>query len=245
MTPPRPAPPAPRPRVLVFGRVRLLREGLTALLSESPELHVVGAASTLQEALDLAADGRVDFVVLDSRTPSSVRVVGELRRAVPSVGLIAFAVDEDHDQILACAQARVSAFLPSDATVDDLVRVIRGLTEGELVCTGRTAAILYAQLQRVSERHETLGDLASLTLREKEVLCLVDRGLSNKGIAQALGIRLATVKNHIHRILDKLGAASRGEAAARLHASIASGSEAGTGRSANGGAVASVARARR
>lgn len=215
------------PRVLVFARVRLFCEGLASYLAQSSGLEVVGAVSSLEGALAQIVERRPEFVVLDATTPSSLQVADELRRADPSVRVIAFAIDEDGGQILACAQARISAFVSTDATIGDLVRVIHGLSSGELVCTSRTSAILYSQLQRLTTRADTLG-LGILTAREREVLVLVDRDMSNKEIARALNIQVATVKNHIHRILEKLGVSSRFEAASRLHASISDGLESET-----------------
>src|SRR5439155_827652 len=103
-----------------------------------------------------------------------------------------------------------------EASIDDLVTVIESVARGEAICSPRVAAGLLRRVAALAAGHG--GDLprAQLTNREREIVRLIDNGLSNKEIARALGIEVATVKNHVHNILEKLQVHRRGEAAARV-----------------------------
>jgi DNA-binding NarL/FixJ family response regulator len=106
-------------------------------------------------------------------------------------------------------------YVPRDASADELVRTVRSVARGELPCSPRIAAMLFRELATMDAAVPAPA-LASLTYREREVVALVDRGLSNKEIAAELGIELPTVKNHVHRVLEKLDVRGRSAAAARM-----------------------------
>jgi DNA-binding NarL/FixJ family response regulator len=203
-------------RLAVVAEVRLYRMGLTSVLSRCPEFDLVGSAGSLDETLDLLHRKAPDVIVLDMGATKSHDIVREIRCTAPEVEVVAYAVEESEQHILACARAGVSAFVPREGSERDLVEVIRALSRGELSCSGRSAAILFAQLQQMADREPTSPDLSVLTLREREVLGCIDRGMANKEIARELGIEVATVKNHVHKILDKLRVPSRARAAALL-----------------------------
>src|SRR6266571_3842650 len=165
------------------------------------------------------ADGpwdRVDMAMHDSG--GVVRVV--LTR-VPHARVVALGVIEDYDDVLGCAEAGVPGYVPREASIDDIVGVIESVHRGEAICSPRVAASLLAALAAGS----VAGPLrAHLTDREREVVHLIDDGLSNKEIARELGIEVATVKNHVHNILEKVQVHRRGEAAAQVRGTSRSGS---------------------
>jgi DNA-binding NarL/FixJ family response regulator len=122
------------------------------------------------------------------------------------------AVDDDPRCIIACAEAGASGYLTREASLAELVETIDAMIDGRLCCSQRIALSLFTHVGRLaagqaSEAHE-------LTQREAEVLDMIALGQGNKQIARGLGIKISTVKNHVHAILGKLGAASRCEAAA-------------------------------
>lgn len=205
--------------ILVVSGVRLYREGLASVLRNYEDVETVDTASTLEGSLDYVKDRSPACVVVDMGTHGSHEIVRGIRRQAPDLSIVAFAVKESDQHILACARARVSAFVPSEGTEHDLIEVIRGLARGELICSGRTAAILYRQLQSMAALTEKRPDLSVLTLREREVMEGIARGETNKEIAGSLGIEVATVKNHVHSILEKLRVPSRTRAAALLERS--------------------------
>jgi two-component system nitrate/nitrite response regulator NarL len=199
--------------LLIIADVRLYREGMHASLAGRPQFTVVGAVSDVDRALDLLATVTPQVVILDMATRGSVAGARRLRAAAPSTHVIGFGVQEDEREILACAEAGLSGYVPCDASVDDLVARIYSVARGELLCTPRMAAMLFRRLGTHDEAPTPAAPAADLTTREREVLALIDRGLSNKEIAVRLRIELSTVKNHVHNLLEKLNVSTRSQAA--------------------------------
>jgi two-component system, NarL family, nitrate/nitrite response regulator NarL len=143
--------------------------------------------------------------------------VGRLIRAAnPRAKLVAFPVDEIHDRVFACAAAGFSGYVPRESGADELHRAVVDAIEGRMHCAPHIAAAMFNRLA-VFLQELRPPPLPSLTSRESEILVLVEQGCSNKDIARQLAISSATVKNHMHNILQKLQVSRRGEAAARRH----------------------------
>lgn len=208
---------ARRIRVLVVSEVRFVRDVLTSCLTQCPGVDVLGGVSSVREVLARLDGVRPEIVLVDLSRPESLAAIRLLAAAAPDMSIVAFAVSGEHD-ILACAEAGAAGYVPHDASIDDLVVVVQGVSRGELPCSPRMAASLFRHLRTLAGQG---GEAASpvLTSRERQIALLIERGLSNKEIAQSLHIELATVKNHVHNILEKFGVASRAAAAARLRAS--------------------------
>jgi two-component system, NarL family, nitrate/nitrite response regulator NarL len=219
-------------RIIVVADVRLYREGLAGRLASRPELAVVGSAGHRDEALALLATAEPHVVVLDMAMRDSLQAVRAIRSQDPTIRIVAFAVDESEGNISACAEAGVAGYVPCEGSTDDLVETIRSCTRGELICSPRIAAMLFRRLCSLAgggiERTggSSLIEGCPLTGREQQVVELIDAGLSNKEIAQQLNIEVATVKNHVHNILEKLQVTTRREAAARLRSHTARGERA-------------------
>lgn len=210
-------------RLLIVADVRLYREGLHGSLSGRPQFSVVGVASDVDEALRLTVDIRPDVVIVDMASRQSLAVIRGIRHQAPNVQVVGFGVEEVEGEILACAEAGLAGYVPCDASLDDLVMRIESVFRGELMCTPRMAAALFRRLElrgQNSDAPQPQGLI--LTARERQVLRLIDGGLSNKEIAVELHIEISTVKNHVHNVLDKLQVTSRMQAAAQLgtHVSV-------------------------
>ncbi len=119
--------------------------------------------------------------------------------------------------VIACAEAGISAFVPREGSTEDLINAVRQAIRGELVCSPRVTALLFDRVAALSAGRIKSIDGHALTAREKEIVSLVERGLSNKEIARRLSVGTATVKNHVHNILEKLHIHRRGEVAGRMH----------------------------
>jgi len=207
-----------RIRVMIVGDVRLYREGIAASLEHRADLDVVctGPSSDAPRRL---VDCDPDVAVVDMASRDSTELIRRFSSATPHVRVVAFAIGETEHDILLCAEAGAAGYVASDGTLDDLVNTIRSVARGELLCSPRIAATLFRAL-RVQTPESGVDRLAlTLTAREREIAPLIERGLSNKEIASQLHIEVATVKNHVHNLLEKLQVGSRGEAAAQLRSS--------------------------
>ncbi len=203
-------------RVFVIAEVRLYREGLATNLASRPNLTIVGMAGNVTEALGLLELARPDVVVLDMATRDCLQIVRAISQKAPTIKIIAFAVEESDREVLTCAEAGVAGYVPPEGSTDELVAMIENVTRGEILCSPRMAAMLFRRLASLARGGPSQLGLVSLTTREREIVGLIDGGLSNKEIAVRLVIEVATVKNHVHNILDKLHVSSRGEAAERV-----------------------------
>ncbi len=208
-------------RILVLSAVRLLREALATALVARGVANVHAAT-----AHDLAGALRPtlpDVVIVDVRSHGMLEVLHTLVTGSPSLPVIAFGVEEHETDVLACAEAGASAFLSAECGPDELRAAIDRVRSDEFVCSPGVAALLFRWhgTRSASADPMDVGVTDShLTNREIEVLALLDRGMSNKEMAMALNISIATVKQHVHRILEKLHVHNRGAAVAQVrHAS--------------------------
>jgi two-component system, NarL family, nitrate/nitrite response regulator NarL len=206
---------AGRLRAFIVSNVRLYREGVAISLARDETLDVIGtsaAATTLLHIVEL----RPNVVLLDSSLIDSPVLLRRMRDILPDLKVVAFAVSDDDRDVIACAEAGISAFVSRDGSAADLVAAVHHAMRGELVCSPRVAALLFGHLATLSCERAPPLFVETLTHREREIVPLLEQGLSNKEIARQLHVGAATVKNHIHNILEKLRVRRRGEVAARI-----------------------------
>ncbi len=211
-------------RLMIITDVRLYREGLTQALANRPELVLVGSMSPHDEGLGATIDVQLpDVVLVDSATARATDVCTRIIAEGRGTKIVTFAVaEEDGDEILACAEAGVTGFVAREATADELVSAIDSAAHGDVACSPQVAAAVIRRVASLSPTPTQHPEHLTLTQREREVLHHLEAGLSNKQIASELGIEIATVKNHVHHVLEKLSLARRGEAAAFLRTHWAS-----------------------
>ena len=203
-------------RILVVAAVRLYREGIASCLEKRTDLAVIGTAASCAETLAQIAANPPDVVLLDTSVGDRLMLVRALPEVAPEVKTVLFALHSDEPEIVACAEAGVAGYLPSDASLDDLAMTLVRVTRGELCCPPSVGAALLRHVGAGAATAAGHAGLIGLSTREHEVLALIEAGLSNKEIAVRLHIEVATVKNHVHHLLDKLKVTSRGAAAATL-----------------------------
>ena len=206
-------------RVFVLSDVRLYSEGLAALLAAEPSILVVGAGALDSGTRPRIVEANPHILLVDATALRHVEFIREVRAAVPGALIVACGVSEEREEIIACAEHGAAGYVARDASADDLVKVVRSVERGELPCSPRIAAMLFRRMAMpIRDGRIDLGQ--PLTARERQVTALIDRGMSNKEIAASLGIELATVKNHVHHILEKLDVRRRSAAAARMRHSL-------------------------
>jgi DNA-binding NarL/FixJ family response regulator len=201
-------------RVLVVSDVRLYREGIATALDRRDTIAVVGAASSVTDAIARLADDNVRVVVVDMAINGSLAAVRAIAAAADArVKIIALAIDERATDIPAYAEAGLAGYVPCDATIDDLARTIALVDRDEMQCSPRVTGALFRRIAVLASGVKPAGTVPALSQREQQVLGLIQRGLSNKEIANQLTIELTTVKNHVHSLLRKLHVGTREEAA--------------------------------
>jgi two-component system, NarL family, nitrate/nitrite response regulator NarL len=205
---------AHRVRVFVASNVRVYREGVSRLIATEDSLELAGAARTAESPGRLRGGAQPDVVLVDAIQRADLMVAREIASAAGEARVVALVAPDREDDLLGWAGAGVSGFLSWEASSPQLVEILRRAGRGESPCSPDVAEAL---LRRAGQNPGGAFALrGSLTEREAQIAELVADGLSNKAIASRLSIELATVKNHVHRILKKLRVHSRGEAAAKL-----------------------------
>jgi DNA-binding NarL/FixJ family response regulator len=205
--------------VFVLVAVRLYRDGIVDALRRDARFRVAGSASSLRTAREqlqsLTSAPHVALVDLD--VGEGAAVVRALHELWPTLSIVALAVREADEDVVAWAEAGVSGLVSRDATLAELLDAVDAAVKDEVLCSPAVAAALLRRVASLSgERGSGTGH--ALTRREREIVRLIGDGLSNKEIALTLRIELATVKNHVHNILEKLGVNRRTKVVAAAHA---------------------------
>ena len=207
-------------RVFILADVRLYREGLARALAPYQGLEVVGMAPIDPHSLGSVAAASPDVVLVEATVINRKNVQSILGNA-PCAGVVAFGVIEDDVEVIRCVEAGIAGYVPRDGTVDDLATTVESVARGEFRCSARVAALLVKRVSALSEAgHRSVDNETLLTVRERQVIALIEDGLSNKEIARCLAIEVSTVKNHVHSILAKSNSRRRGEAAARMRSAF-------------------------
>jgi two-component system, NarL family, nitrate/nitrite response regulator NarL len=202
-------------RAYVVSDVRVTRQALADCLQRRG-VNVIGhTACTADVPQTLQRDGP-DVALVDMAGGGTTVLIRRISRTARVVRPIAFGLQEDAAGVIACAEAGVAAFISSDGSLADLVAAIESVVRGEATCSPRMTAELLRRLALLADGGRVLELEPVLTTRELQVAALISDGMTNKEIARRLSIEVATVKNHVHHILEKLGVRRRREILARL-----------------------------
>ena len=197
--------------LFVIAPVRVHRDSLCTILDDSEELQVRGTAETMAEAAPRLRELRPDVALVDATTDAVPSVP---LPPVPEVKLVAVGLPEA--DAVAWIEAGGSGYVSPEASLDDLAEAVAKVARGELVISPEVTNRILDRIRKLSADVDDAAAGARLTPRESEVLELAAEGLPDKVIAQRLSIQVQTVKNHMQKILRKLGVRGRGEAAARI-----------------------------
>src|SRR5262245_14515653 len=203
-------------RVLLADDQALVRTGLRTILEDAGGFEIVGEASDGAEAVRLCRDCRPEAVLMDVRMPGmdGIDATRQIRaRSDPPRVLILTTFDLD-EYVYAGLRAGASGFLLKDTLADDLISAIQVVVAGNaVVAPGATRRLIERFLERTPEpQPDQLDTLATLTEREREVLALMARGLSNAEIASQLYLSEGTIKTHVSHLLGKLSVRDRVQA---------------------------------
>jgi two-component system nitrate/nitrite response regulator NarL len=207
-------------KVLVVTEIRLYREGVAEALRRLDDVELAATAATGPAAVVAARRTECDVVLVDMALTDSTGTVQALLAARPQLKVVALGVPEDGPEVVAVAEAGIAGYVSREATIQEVGEALRGALRGEAALSGKVAAGLLRHIARQAQSRRSIDVPLQLTPREREVLCLLESGLTNREIARALDLQLSTVKNHVHNVLAKYGAAGRGDvavASARSH----------------------------
>jgi len=207
----------PKIRVLLIEDNRLLREGITAMLNEQPDIRAVSATGN-GDAMEKARKTKPQVVLLDLglRSQNSLRIAELIKKELPKAEIVVMDLIPTQTEVAEFVQVGVSGFILKDATIDDFLHTIRTVAEGKKVLPTSLTDSLFSQIVEYAVKNGKANRLmkaVKLTRREHEVVDLIARGMSNKEIASELHIAIHTVKSHVHNTLEKLALHTRLEIA--------------------------------
>ena len=203
-------------RIVIADDQPLVRAGLRMLLSSVTDIEVVGEATNGEEAVALAHELVPDVVLMDIRMPGTngLQATEMILSSpdLPAVRVVILTTFDVDEYIFEALEKGASGFLLKDAEPDEILRAIRAAASGDAVLSpGVTRRLIADYARRPRRREVPIGALDALTDREREVMTLVARGLSNDEIAKRLWVSPLTAKTHVSRILSKLAARDRAQ----------------------------------
>ncbi|MEM6454439.1 MAG: response regulator transcription factor [Acidobacteriota bacterium] len=211
LTPPggaRPAADDRRARLAIISGHTLLRECLAAQLSSVGRFAVVAQVADPTRALDVVCQTMPDVLVIDFSRPTGAGrdLVMTICRICPRVRVVLLGVSEIRDDVLRCIEVGVRGFVSNESSMEELVAVVDRILDGTVSASPSLAYALFYRLRALARerRRSQRIDALTLTRREMEILELIAKGHSNKRIARQLSLSVYTIKNHVHRILEKL-----------------------------------------
>jgi DNA-binding NarL/FixJ family response regulator len=194
-------------RVLIADDDDLMRAGLVELLSGEPEIEIVAEAATGRQAVERARRLGPDVVLMDVRMPdlNGIQATGELTRAAPDTKVLILTTFEQDDYIFGALRAGASGFLLKRSRPEELIAAVHTIARGDsLLSPSVTRLVIDRMAQQPLPEFAAEAKLDELTRREREVLELIARGLSNREIATELFVEESTVRTHVKRIQMKL-----------------------------------------
>ncbi len=202
-------------RLVIVDDHAIVRQGLRSILEREPDIEVVGEAASAGEALDLVAASRPHIVLLDLKLSAGSDVAGlalcgQLTAATPAPGVLVVTTFLDQQLVLEAIQRGARGYVLKDVDAVALVAAIRAVRRGESAFDSHSATMVVRSLAAPTSSPVAAGP--DLTAREREVLTLLARGLSNEAIGRELYISATTAKFHVGNVMRKLAVSRRAEA---------------------------------
>ena len=205
-------------RVLLIEDNRLLREGITLMLNDQPDISAVSSAGTNGETIRNAVRQRPQVVLLDFglKNQSSLKLAEQIKKILPRTEVVVIDLIPAHHDVKEFVKAGISGFIRKDALVEDIVKTIRKVAKGKKVLPPRSDSSVFSKVvEHAIQRGTTsrLVEAVKMTKREQNVITLLSQGQSHKDIALKLKIAIHTVNSHVQSVFEKLALYTRLELA--------------------------------
>ena len=219
-------------RILLIEDNPILRDGITVMLNDQPDLKVVATIGSGNNVLLKARTTKPNIILLDVglKDINEISIVGSVRRNLPTAKVIGMGFIPSQSDIVEFVEAGASGFILKDATIKEFIGTIRSVAQGVKILPPTLTDSLFSHVidialrksERMNKKPGAIVKSVRMTIREREIIALIANGLTNKQIAEKLNIATFTVKSHVHNILEKLALHSRLQIA--LHADEIAGS---------------------
>jgi DNA-binding NarL/FixJ family response regulator len=203
-------------QIVVVTPIRLFGDALTACFLHRAEVSLQATVCDLTHLRILLRDVPVEGVLIDVTQGIELDEVRSIASQFPTIALVALGLQEQRQDVIRCGRAGFSGYIGRNASVDDLCRALANARCGRLSCSAEISGGLLRALFDTERNTRPPESTKALTQREGEVLQLIGNGLSNKEIALDLSVSIATVKHHVHHILQKLKLPRRAQAMRRV-----------------------------
>jgi len=203
--------------VFLLAQNRLLREALGRLLGKKSGIHVVGSSAFEGEVVDAIRIAQPEILLFDSMSLSlsGPGIIAQIRKELPGVKVVMIGMPADRDIFLRSVRDGAMGYVLENASAPEIMIAIRSVLNNEAVCPPQLCAVLFEQVARQTSSVPSfhIKRQLGLTSRQQQLVQMISRGLTNKEIANQLNLAEQTVRNHVHRMLRKLGASDRLEVA--------------------------------
>ena len=199
--------------VFLLAENRLLREALAKILNKKTDITVIGSAPLSSGVVLKITASSPQVLLFDPphNTRGECSIIPPLRKALPTLKVVMIGMDPDKELFLRAVRDGIAGYVLKDATAPEVADAVRSVAENQAVCPAALCQALFEYVARQSPAYPNLlvKHHMGLTRREQQLVEMIGRGLTNKEIAVTLGLSEQTIKNHIHRMLRKLGASDR------------------------------------
>jgi DNA-binding NarL/FixJ family response regulator len=209
-------------RVLIIIESRFMGDIFADVLSDEPDIEVVGCATSTESALDIIREKDVDVALVSTQLPhqSALELTRMITDIAPAIKVLALGLSDNENHVLKYVEAGATGYILQDSSVYDLIESVHLAQRGEAQISTKVAAAILERLSKMTKVFSRVDTYIlednKLTQRELEVLDFVGQGFSNQEIASQLVVEVGTVKNHVHNIIKKLNVRNREEAATYL-----------------------------
>lgn len=192
--------PARQVKVLIVEDHKVVAQGLRSLISQEPDLEVLGVASNVEEAARVGRELKPDVLLVDFRLPdgNGAEAVAAIRRTNPKVRVLFLSAVDNPGALMTAIQVGARGYLLKANAAEEVVQAVRRVAAGEMLISATALAAL------IAEKGEQTHLLDTLTQRERQVLALIAQGLDNRTVADRLGVEYGTVRSHVRNLIAKL-----------------------------------------